>query len=245
MIGALDLASDVVAGEVLLEAWRPPRPERANAEIEPGNAAIMMSFIGVPYHEPKLEWDVLPGGAIAYADSSTYTVRIVRDGVVLNTLTRPIAPRSESKLRDAMLREVDRETAGANGSVRSMDEASELAAGGGRCGLYERETIENRTSYPEIPVIDQICTTPDGVVWVRRQNPGPKGPCRAGRARTAGDDGPIDVFDTEGNYVGPFPRGGMRMPRAFGPDGLVAYWEPDELDILSVVVYRLPAKLRR
>ena len=98
MIGALDLASDVVAGEVLLEAWRPPRPERANAEIEPGNAASMMSCIGVPYHEPKLEWEVLPGGAIAHADSETYTVRIVRDGVVFNTLTRAIALRSESSI---------------------------------------------------------------------------------------------------------------------------------------------------
>ena len=61
----------------------------------------------------------------------------------------------------------------------------------------------------------------------------------------AGDDGPIDVFDPEGNYVGTFPRGGLRMPRAFGPDGLVAYWETDDMDILSVVVYRLPANLRR
>lgn len=62
-IEALDLGGDVVAGEVLLEGWRPPP--------RPGNAAATMRTIDVPYFEPKLEWDVLPGGAIAHADSST------------------------------------------------------------------------------------------------------------------------------------------------------------------------------
>ena len=237
MVEALDLAGDVVAGELLLEAWRPPRPERANAEIEPGNVASPRYLIDVPYFEPELEWDMLPGGAIAYADSSTYTVRIVRDGVVLNTLTRPIAPQPvtramESRMRDGMLREVERES-GVYGSGRSPDEARELAARGRQVLAAAREAIENGTFYPEIPVIGQIRTTPDGFVWVRRQEPLPGGPRREGRAWTAGNDGPIDVFDPEGNYVGTFPGGGLRMPHAFGPGGLVAYWETDELDILS------------
>ncbi|MYE69506.1 MAG: hypothetical protein F4087_16435 [Gemmatimonadetes bacterium] len=53
-IEALDLGGDVVAAEVLLEGWRPPRP---------GHAAATMRTINVPYYEPKLEWDVLPGRA--------------------------------------------------------------------------------------------------------------------------------------------------------------------------------------
>ena len=80
---------------------------------------------------------------------------------------------------------------------------------------------------------------------MRRQDQKPKDPCRAGRPRTTGDDGPIDVFESEGDYVGPFPGDRMRMPRDFGPHGPVAYRETTELDILSVVVYRLPATLRR
>ena len=223
--------------------------ERANAEIEPGNVASPRYLIDVPCFEPELEWDMLPGGAIAYADSSTYTVRIVRDGVVLNTLTRPIAPQPvtramESRMRDGMLREVERES-GVYGSGRSPDEARELAARGRQVLAAAREAIENGTFYPEIPVIGQIRTTPDGFVWVRRQEPLPDGPRREGRAWTAGNDGLIDVFDPKGNYVGTFPGGGLRMPHAFGPDGLVAYWETDELDILSIVVYRLPENLRR
>ena len=34
------------------------------------------------------------------------------------------------------------------------------------------------------------------------------------------------------------------MPAAFGPDGLVAFVEMDELDVESVVVRRLPGAVR-
>ena len=241
-IEALDLGGDVVAGEVLLEGWRPPP--------RPGNAAATMRTIDVPYFEPKLEWDVLPGGAIAHADSSTYNVRIVRDGVVLNTLTRPIAPRPitramESRMRDAMLLAVDGQF-GVEVTGRSTDMARGIAARRRAAWAAARETIENAAFHPEIPVIGEIRTTPDGFVWVQRQDPGPEGPRRVEHLGwTAAAAGPIDVFDTDGNYVGTFPAGGLRMPGAFGPDGLVAYWETDDLDILSVVVYRLPENLRR
>ncbi len=248
-IEALDLGGDVVAAQVLLEGWRPPRPERANARaVGPGNATAYT--IDVPYYVPRLEWDVLPGGAIAYADSSTYTVRIVRDGVVLNTLTRPIAPRPvtramESRMRDAMLQAVDRQF-GVDVTGRSTDMAREIASRHRAVWTVARETILNATFHAEIPVIGEIRATPDGFVWVRRQDPEPWGPPGAeGYPLTAGEGGPIDVFDTDGNYVGTFPAGGLRMPGAFGPDGLVAYWETGDLDILSVVVYRLPENLRR
>ncbi len=219
MIEALDLAGDVVAGETLLEAWRPSRHESTNADVEPGNIAGMMSAIAEkPVFEPELVWDVLPGGAIAYADSSTYTIRIVRDGAVLNTLTRPIAPQPvtgaiESRMREGMLRVAD-------GGPPPMREA-------------RRAAIENMTFYPEIPIIARIRATPDGFVWVRRQDP-----------LNEDNGGLIDVFDPEGGYVGTFPGGGLRMPGAFGPGGLVAYWETDDMDIPSIVVYRLSANLR-
>ena len=41
-----------------------------------------------------------------------------------------------------------------------------------------------------------------------------------------------------------FPAGATEIPAAFGPDGLVAFWETDEFDIPSVVVRRLPGGLR-
>lgn len=50
--------------------------------------------------------------------------------------------------------------------------------------------------------------------------------------------GPVS-FDGSGNlYVlDPFPD-------AFGPDGLVAYWEVDELDVPTIVVKWLPEGVR-
>lgn len=235
MIEELDLAGDVVTGETVLEAWRPPRPESPNAEIELGNLASMMSAVTeAPIFEPELVWDVLPGGAIAYADSSTYTIRIVRDGALLNTLTRPITPQPvtpalEAEAREETLRQADSYMAGEDPEIPGLDMAAALQA---RAAI--RENFENVTFYPELPAIAEIRTTPDGFVWVRRQDP-----------VIVDNDGLIDVFDPEGSYVGTFPRDGLRMPGAFGPDGLVAYWETDDMDIPSIVVYRLPANLRR
>ena len=235
MIEALDLAGDVVAGEIVLEAWRPPR-ESANTEIDLEDPASLMGTVAeAPIFEPWLRWDALPDGAIAYADSSTYTVRIVRDGVVLNTLARPIAPEPvtpaiESSAREELLRLAEEQLSGEDSETPGIDMTAlqrELRA-------TMLELFENMPFYTEIPVIAEVRTTPDGLVWVQRQSP-----------VIEDEDGVIDVFDPEGSYVGTFPRGGLRMPAAFGPGGLVAYWEIDDLDIPSIVVYRLPEKLRR
>ena len=229
MIEVFELVGDVATGETVLEAWRPPRPESENAEIDLEDpASLLGTFAEAPIFEPELRWDALPDGAIAYADSSTYTIRIVRDGVVLNTLTRPIAPQPvtddlESRAREEML--------GAFTGELGV-EVSEAAEREARAAM--REVFGNLTFYPEIPVIAEIRTTPDGFVWVQRQDP-----------VLEDNDGVIDVFDPEGSYVGTFPKGGLRMPGAFGRSGLVAIWETDDMDIPSIVVYRLPEKLRR
>ena len=43
---------------------------------------------------------------------------------------------------------------------------------------------------------------------------------------------------------GPFAASAPGMPAAFGPDGLVLYWETDDLDVPTIVVKRLPAGVR-
>ena len=57
-------------------------------------------------------------------------------------------------------------------------------------------------------------------------------------------DGPIDVLTAGGDYVGTYRTGATRIPDAFGPDGLAAFIELDELDVATVVVRRLPAEVR-
>ncbi|MXW17180.1 MAG: hypothetical protein F4123_04005 [Gemmatimonadetes bacterium] len=58
------------------------------------------------------------------------------------------------------------------------------------------------------------------------------------------DNGPIDVLTMDGRYVGTYPAGVAVMPAAFGPEGLVAFIETDELGVDAVVVKRLPPEVR-
>ena len=84
-----------------------------------------------------------------------------------------------------------------------------------------------------IPVLSALHATWDGALWVERQ----------GEEPWAGF-GPIDVMRADGEYLGTFAVGATKMPDAFGPDGLVAFVELDELDIPSIVVRRLPVEVR-
>ena len=239
VIEVLDLGGDVVTNELILEAWRPPRAE---GDLGPGNPdmeAMAETLNEAPHFEPTLRWDVLPGGAVAYVDSSTYEIRIVRDGATATMLTRPITPQPvtrgiESDVRERMLRDLEEDAdAEPPDDVGALPAGIDWAALDREANLALRKSIENMEFYPEIPAIDEIRSAWDGSVWVERQ--------------TAIEDetGLIDVFGPDGDYRGTLARDGLGMPDAFGPDGLIAYWEFDEMDVPRIVVYRLPASLRR
>ncbi len=59
---------------------------------------------------------------------------------------------------------------------------------------------------------------------------------------TAAGPGPIDIITPEGGYLGTVPD--SRLPNAFGPDGLAAYVQLDELGVPTVVVRRVPDGIR-
>ena len=96
-----------------------------------------------------------------------------------------------------------------------------------------REAAENRDFLDEVPVVREVRATWDGGLWIRRRGDDPWD-----------DDGPIDVFDAQREYVGTLAPSAPGMPAAFGPDGLVLYWETDELDVPTIVVKRLPEGIR-
>ena len=54
-------------------------------------------------------------------------------------------------------------------------------------------------------------------------------------------DGPIDLLTTDGRYMGSYRTGATKIPDAFGPNGLAAFIETDELGVENIVVKRLPA----
>jgi len=83
-------------------------------------------------------------------------------------------------------------------------------------------------AFPEMPVLLALRTGWNGSIWVHRRGEYPE------------TEGPIDVLSPEGDYIGTFPAGSTQLPEAFGPDGLVAFVETDDLDVPYVVVMRLP-----
>ena len=225
VVETLDLAGDVAVGQVLLRAWRPLRNGKQVDHQDVVAAAVNAI---PPYFEPDLRWDAMPGGAVAYADSTTYTVRVIDAGELVFTVNRPIqpvqvTPRIESDQLTQAMRRLEEETRGVPSGVIASAEPTPVV----------REAIENRGFYPEVPVITAVRAAWDGSLWIQRRGQEPWD-----------EDGPIDVFGPDGHYLGTLPADGPGMPSAFGPDGLIAYWELDEMDVPRLVVQRLPSALR-
>ena len=241
----LDLGGEEVVGETILEAWR-PRAESDETEgmslsdLTDPSSMIRMMAGDEKWFEPDFLWDLLPDGGIVYSDSSAYRIRVAdRNGQVTRTLTRPLAPtpvnrRIRSAMREHELNALEEGrgegflgglTAETSGAVPAsyMEQFREAA----------REEIENREFFEEIPVLSALRATWDGALWVQRRGEEPWDA-----------SGPIDVMRADGEYVGTFAPDATGMPAAFGPDGLVAFVERDELDIPSIVVRRLPPEVR-
>ena len=96
-----------------------------------------------------------------------------------------------------------------------------------------RRQIENGKFFEEVPVVRGVRATWDGGLWIQRRGEEPWD-----------DEGPIDVFGADREYVGTLPAGAVKMPATFGPDGLVVFWELDELDVPTIVVKRLLEEVR-
>ena len=230
-IGRIDLAADTFAVAVVLQAWHVTREdpaEKMSAEDLLSDPSRIMSTAlssgqNRLFFEPTLRWDVLPDGLIAYADSSDYAIKVVTPGgPVVDVIRRPVEPEAVSRrLRSAA---IERE-------ISVLGRTFEHIEGGMPDDVRER--IEKRESYPEVSVVREIRATWEGGLWIRRPGDEPWD-----------SRGPIDVFGPDRRYVGTFAADTIGMPGAFGPDGLVAYWEVDELDVPTIVVRRLPGEVR-
>lgn len=161
---------------------------------------------------------VLPDGGVAFTDSSTYAIKVTGPGGALaRMLTRPIPP------------------APLTGKVKAeyveqrLKEIEEL---GGPAAEFRRTQLELIEHFHEIPLIRDLRTSREGTIWIRRGTD------------ELGTDGPIDLITADGRYLGSFAAGATGLPSAFGPDGLVAFVEKDDLDVSYVVVKRLPDRMR-
>ena len=207
-------AGEEVARETIAQAWEPPRGEENRR----------LAF------EPGLEVDVLPDGWFAYSDSSDYAIKIASGETgVSRILTRPFSPEPvteemERAERDRRLREI-----GQGSVIRTAGGITVTGSGGGD---RARERIEALEFFEEVPLVRGLRTSWDGRIWVQRRGDEPL------------DDGPVDVLTADGRYVGSYRTDAFPLPNAFGPGGLAAFVERDELDVQTVVVKRLPDDVR-
>ena len=198
--------------DTVAEAWNPPG--------EPSG------FV------PLLVSGALPGGGVAFTDSSAYAIKIVaRTGDLIRVLKRPLFPNPATE-RDKSLfiqwrveleRSIEADLARLGGIHADIAE---------KMSDVSREQTESMEFYHEIPVVRGLRTSWEGTIWVQR------------RSAELVRDGPIDLVTPDGRYLGSYPAGATVMPSAFGPDGLVAFVEMDELDVQTVVVRRLPRGVR-
>lgn len=210
--------------EVLYTAWQLPEEEEDLVEAESSSAGMLMRMSAGRAFEPPLALDVLTDGRLALVDSIGYRIKLIApDGIVTGTVERPIVPLPV----DERIMEAERE--------RYRETTASLAEIGRRADLpfpvqFEREGAEELAFADEVPVLTGIKVDWEDRIWVGRT--GPTGD---------GDDGPIDIVTPDGSYVGTLPPDGLRTPDAFGPGGLMAYIETDELDVQTVRVVRLIA----
>ena len=164
---------------------------------------------------------MLIDGRLALVDSIGYRIKLIApDGRVTGTVERPIAPLPV----DERIMEAERE--------RYRESTASLLESGRRATLsvrFEREGAEELAFADEVPVIARITVDWEDRIWVKRRGP------------TGDDDGPTDIVTPDGGYIGTLPPEGLQTPDAFGPDGLMAYIETDDLDLPTVRVVRLIA----
>ena len=200
-----DLGGDEAAVDTAASAWKRPSDRQVFA--------------------PELMAGALPGGGIAFSDSSAYAIKFAAPGgLVTRIVTRPLRPRpvtnrmrTEEIERRLKALETRQPTAGdpaMQAAVQSVIEA-------------QRAGIESMEFYPVMPVVLALRTDWEGTIWVRRRGD-----------EVEADGGPIDLITADGRYSGTLAPGSTALPEAFGPDGLVAFVEKDDLDVPYVVVKR-------
>lgn len=243
-IERISLAGATAEAQVLARGWEPPRPPAGEGRPVrvggggAGGASFVAAVRGPRTFEPALLMGVLADGGVAYSDSSAYAVKVVSPaGVLQRVIRRPLAPRP---VTDAM-KETEKERRLAELEAGGGPQMRIVVGGpGGTARPVSQEAIrdmlrgqiEEMEFYPELPVLLNLETGWGGKIWAVRRGQKPTEP------------GAIDVLTPAGQYVGTFAAGTMKVPSAFGPEGLVAFIERDEMDVPTVVVKRLPAVLR-
>ena len=237
-------------------------PER-QFTMESADPSDMFDALGdaFTYFVPSLVFDVLPGGGVAYSDSSAYAIKIQpASGDPVRVVGRPLHPQpvTESLRERTRARMTEAFESSVTGQVdgQSTDDLppafrAQVAAMMEEMVAGMRDAVANADFMPEVPLVRDLRTTWEGTIWVQRWGSDPLAQIDAQAIAAAGAPegeevaaGWIDVLSPEGEYVGTLLLEETPMPDAFGPGGLVAFVETDEFDVPTIILKRLPETVR-
>ncbi len=237
-------------------------PER-QFTMESADPSDMFDALGdaFTYFVPSLLFDVLPGGGVAYSDSSAYAVKIQpASGDPVRVVGRPLHPepvteslreRTRARMTEAFESSVTGQVNGQSTDDLPPAVRAQVAAMMEEMVAGMRDAVANADFMPEVPLVRDLRTTWEGTIWVQRWGSDPMAQIDAQAALAAGapegDEvaaGWIDVLSPEGEYMGTLSLEDTPMPAAFGPGGLVAFVETDEFDVPTIILKRLPATVR-
>lgn len=186
---------------------------------------------------PPILWAMLPNGAVAIADEAGYRIKIVNNGKVERTIERAMEPRQATERDRERAREQRRKDmktgTGMTIAVRAEGAgppSSSISTGGAAAREIPAADIEaalkEMTFLQTIPVLRRMSIDSKGRLWVQRAG------------KQVGEDGPLDIIDAAGRYVGTVND---KLPDAVSPGGRAAYITKDDMDVEKVVVKKLPA----
>ena len=231
----LMLTGDVVTKDTVADGWLPAGEAPTSIPVD-GKTNYRVPVPDV--FGPRMLPGVLPDGSVAFSDSSAYAIKIARPGSgVWRILTRalhpiPVTDRIIDAERDRLLQDLDERDERGGGS-RSRVGGVPVTRDPQRAREREIKRIAELKFFDEVSIVRDLKTGWNGDIWVQRHGKEPHD-----------DNGPIDVLTMDGRYVGTYPAGAAVMPAAFGPGGLVAFIETDELGVDAVVVGRLLTEVR-
>ena len=225
------ISTETGTDTVLHRAWMPPPTEQQDSEEmeSEGGGRLRIAMNRLEAFRPSTQVAVLPDGGLAVSDSVDWAIDVLApDGSPRQVLRRPVQPVVVTdEIRDAERARRIREAEEQGGGTIVF------GGGGGMSGMQEQirrmrmQQIETMTFADAVPVVTRVEADREGRLWVERSGAMP------------GDEGPIDIVDAEGTYFGTIGPDGVRIPDAFGPDGLAAYIETDAFDVPHVVVRRI------
>jgi hypothetical protein len=183
-----------------------------------------------PVFSPRTSFAPLADGGVALQHESGYSVRILdAAGRHTRTLTRSYPQRKVTRRDQDAWRERQRE-AQASGRTQTIVMTQGGAATGADASPSSAAFNIEPTFAEVMSVVTNLRSDPQGRIWVQR------------RHQDGSDQGPIDLVDANGRYIGTLPA--QQLPAAISSSGLASYVIRDELGVERVAVRRLPQSWR-